>query len=59
MTIDEIKKFQAQLGIKIEACKTMKLDTLVSILSDAMDMSAEFERLKRKVDRFCEDVEKP
>lgn len=51
MTVDDIKKFQVKLGIAIEATQRLGLVQTVEVLSEAMDMSAQYERLVQKIDQ--------
>lgn len=56
MTIAEIKRFQAKLGVMIEVARSMGLDKMDSVLMDAMQMSAHYERLVGHVQMFAESV---
>lgn len=58
MTIDEIKKHQAMLGICIETANKMGLNILAKALSDSMTVSSEYEQLVRKVQRFHGSLDK-
>ncbi len=57
MTIDEIKKFQARLGVQIEVARNMGHGTTENTLTQAMKMSSEYERLVRQVQYFIEKLD--
>lgn len=57
MTIDEIKKFQAHLGISIEVAQNMKLLNIKNVFTQAMEMSSDYERLVRQTQYFFEKVD--
>ena len=64
MTIDEIKQFQASLGIAIEVAQNIEQGAVYfkggigkDILGQAMEMSGEYERLVRQTQNFCNKVD--
>ena len=50
MKIDDVKKFQAECGMSIELANNMNLPILRATLQKAMQLSADYEDLIRRVD---------